>query len=291
MVEKQQRLAAVSRILNFSCVDGPGNRLVIFLQGCNFNCINCHNPHTINHCNGCGDCVETCPTAALSRQGEKVVWSSSLCTDCDKCIDVCSYKSSPKIAYYSVTDLLEIIRKQRFFLSGITISGGEATLQLPLIVQLFEAIKRDPELNELTCFIDSNGYLPESGWQKVEHVLDGVMIDLKSWQKETHQWLVGRDNHRVIQSIRYLAKRGKLYELRLLHIPTKSDLDVEVTEIIRLISTLPSSVNIRLNAFQHHGVTGEALAWEKCSEQEMKRFYELIAPHITQNIVLPTVYT
>ena len=39
-----ERQAIVSRILKFSCVDGPGNRLVLFLQGCNFNCINCHNP-------------------------------------------------------------------------------------------------------------------------------------------------------------------------------------------------------------------------------------------------------
>ena len=38
----------INKILNFSSVDGPGNRLVVFTQGCNFNCLYCHNPETID---------------------------------------------------------------------------------------------------------------------------------------------------------------------------------------------------------------------------------------------------
>ncbi len=39
--------ALVADTVTFSCVDGPGNRFVVFLQGCNFDCLACHNPHTI----------------------------------------------------------------------------------------------------------------------------------------------------------------------------------------------------------------------------------------------------
>ncbi|MBW3695685.1 YjjW family glycine radical enzyme activase [Vibrio sp. T187] len=289
---KTEKQAKVSRVLTFSCVDGPGNRLVLFLQGCNFDCITCHNPHTINHCNHCGDCASSCPSKALQLTSQgKVAWDSELCTHCDKCIEVCEHKSSPKITSMSVSDVLELVRKHQFFLSGITISGGEATLQLPFIIDLFQAIKSDTDLAHLTCFIDSNGALSKQGWQRVEPYLDGAMIDLKSWQAETHQWLVGRDNHRVIESINYLASFGKLHEVRLLHIPGKSDLESEIDLVGQYLKGLPKSVQIRLNAFQHHGVQGQALDWPKCTEQQMTAFHDRLYQRVQRPLLTPTVYT
>ena len=34
-------------VVPFSWVDGPGNRFVVFVQGCPFDCLACHNPGTI----------------------------------------------------------------------------------------------------------------------------------------------------------------------------------------------------------------------------------------------------
>lgn len=290
---KAEKQAKVSRVLTFSCVDGPGNRLVLFLQGCNFDCITCHNPHTINHCNHCGDCVPECPSEALTQNSDSgtVTWHPEKCTHCDKCIDVCSHKSSPKISLMTVSDVLEIARENQFFLSGVTISGGEATMQLPFIIDLFKAIKTDPQLSHLTCFIDSNGSLSPEGWSRVLPYLDGAMIDLKSWQNETHQWLVGRENHRVLSSINFLAEHQKLHEVRLLHIPGKSDLDTEVEQVGRYLSSLPETVAIRLNAFQHHGVIGEALNWSKCTKQQMNEFHDQLFAYVQRPMLTPQVYT
>lgn len=232
-----------------------------------------------------------CPAQALTvNERGKVVWDESNCTHCDQCIDVCRHRSSPKIQRYTVSQMLALIRRQHHFISGVTVSGGEATLQLPFLIQLFKAIKADQELAHLTCFVDSNGYLSQQGWQHLMPYLDGVMIDLKSWQNETHQWLVGRDNHKVISSIRLLAQHDKLHELRLLHIPGKSDLDRQIEQVARLINQLPCSVNVRLSAFQHHGVTGEALNWPKCSKEQMEHFHHALKGLIPHQITLPSVY-
>lgn len=280
----------VSKILTFSCVDGPGNRLVIFLQGCNFDCITCHNPHTINHCNHCGDCVSACPTGALTLENNMVKWEKSLCSDCDACTETCPSKSTPKTTLYTVKELLELLKLHHHFLSGITVSGGEASLQLGFVVELFKAVKASEQLAHLSCFIDSNGNLSEHGWNKLLPYIDGAMIDLKAWQSATHLWLVGRDNHRVIQSINQLAEHNKLYEVRLLYIPEKTDLLSEVEAVAEYLNRLPQQVKILLNAFQHHGVIGEGLTWDRCSEQQLQAFSEQLTSRLKQEVIVPSVY-
>ncbi|MEC4729027.1 YjjW family glycine radical enzyme activase [Shewanella sp. D64] len=290
----QNKLATVSQIQPFSCVDGPGSRLVIFLQGCNYNCKNCHNPHTIDLCDHCGDCVPTCPTQALTlvtTEGtSRIDWDSEPCTQCDTCLSVCPKQSSPKTRQYSVEDLLVLIHNQRHFINGITISGGEASLQLAFIIELFKAIKSNKELSHLTCMLDTNGSLSINGWHKLLPYLDSAMIDLKAWQEETHRYITGRDHHRVFQSLRLLAEHGKLYEVRLLHIPGISDFDSEIEAVATYLKQLPNSVRVKLNAFQHHGVTGEARQWGTCSEEQMKLLASALSQRGVGNLVLPSIY-
>ncbi|MEG0263523.1 MAG: YjjW family glycine radical enzyme activase, partial [Citrobacter sp.] len=262
------RCASVSRLIPFSCVDGPGSRLALFLQGCNLRCKNCHNPWTMGRCNDCGECVLHCPHDALSLSAGKVWWQSDVCQQCDTCLQMCPQQATPMTQTMSVDEVLRHIRKASLFIEGITVSGGEATTQLPFVIALFSAIKADPHLQHLTCMVDSNGMLRETGWEKLLPVCDGVMLDLKAWDSACHLQLTGRDNAAIKRSILFLAERGKLAELRLLVIPGHVDYLQHVDALAAFIHRL-GNIPVRLNAFHAHGVYGEAKAWPSATPEDV----------------------
>ncbi|WP_255419092.1 YjjW family glycine radical enzyme activase [Photobacterium sp. GB-27] len=287
--------ATISKILNFSCVDGPGNRMVIFFQGCNYNCKNCHNPQTIGLCNHCADCVKQCPTQALQaihteNEKTKVAWNQALCTECDKCIEACPRQASPKTITMSVSELIEKIHENRLFINGITVSGGEASLNLPFIISLFRLIKTTASLKHLTCMIDSNGSLSVTGWKHLTPYLDGAMIDLKAWHDETHKWLTNRSNHRVFETMNFLHAQNKLHEIRLLHIPNNTDFMEQIEKVAYYLRPFSSSVKIKLNAFRHHGVVGDALNWDECNQEEINQLANGLSERGVKNLLTPAIY-
>ncbi|WP_436859229.1 YjjW family glycine radical enzyme activase [Citrobacter tructae] len=283
------RCAIVSKIIPFSCVDGPGSRLALFLQGCNLRCKNCHNPWTMGQCNHCAECVSQCPHQALTLNADKVVWQADVCQQCDTCLQMCPQQATPMAQTMSVEDVLRQIRKVVPFIEGITVSGGEATTQLPFVIALFSAIKADPQLQSLSCLVDSNGLLSETGWEKLLPVCDGVMLDLKAWDSTCHRRLTGRDNVQIKRSITLLAERGKLAELRLLVIPGQADYLQHIDSLAAFIREL-GEVPVRLNAFHAHGVYGEARDWRSATPEDVNILAGALQERGVERLIFPALY-
>ncbi|GMQ93786.1 MAG: YjjW family glycine radical enzyme activase [Acidimicrobiia bacterium] len=252
-------LGLVNNTIKFSVVDGPGNRFVIFTQGCNFNCVTCHNPYTISECTSCGVCVGPCPENALTiERGPLVVVDRNTCTLCDICIDVCPIDSTPLATSFQVAELIDQIRQAAPFISGVTVSGGEATLQPDFVRSLFLRIKADPTLSHLTTLIDSNGSASVEVWNQLSDVMDGAMIDLKALDNNVHIQLTARTNNRVLAAIKHLAALDKLYEVRLLIVPGYNDDEATMERTSAWLHTIDPEMRIRLIGYRPHGVRPES---------------------------------
>lgn len=261
----------VASTVPFSMVDGPGSRYVLFLQGCNFDCTACHNPSTISMCNSCGDCIDECPHAALELVGGELVFHTDLCDHCNLCIEVCPTDASPIVEYQSVEGILARLRNVVSFLSGVTVTGGEPTLQLDFLIELFGAIKTDPGLSHLTTLVDTNGTLPISGWERLAPVLDGAMVDLKAFSEELHRNITGKGNLEVKDSIQWLARHDKLSEIRLLVIEGVTDELGELEAWAGFVQDIDPEVPVRLMGFRHLGTRPAAKAWPETTARSLEK--------------------
>lgn len=226
-------LGLVADTVPFSWVDGPGNRYVVFLQGCNFDCTACHNPHTI-------------PLA------------------------------TPRARVLTVEDVLDDLRPHHRFLSGITVSGGEATLQPDFLRDLFAAVKADPELAHLTTFLDTNGSASRAVWDLLLPVTDGVMVDLKAFESDVHLRLTGTPNAAVLRSICHLAARDRLYEVRLLLVPGVNDAADQLRRTAGWLLSVDPDVRVKVIGFRAHGVRASARDWPEPSDEDRGAWQRLL---------------
>ncbi|MGL4737953.1 MAG: YjjW family glycine radical enzyme activase [Cellulosilyticaceae bacterium] len=274
----------INQIIPFSSVDGPGNRTAIFLQGCNFNCIYCHNPETIQKCTHCGQCVDACEAGALEleRVSGKVIWDEARCVGCGACTKTCVRDSSPKTKRYTPSDLMASITPYLAFIQGITVSGGECTLQSDFVTELFRLAKS----KGLSCFLDTNG--STALWQEDElmAVTDGVMLDVKSWDTQTHTRYIGEPNDTVKANLEYLISVGKLYEVRTVILPEVLDAKQTVEAVARQIGQSSEPIRYKLITYRKMGVRPVYQHLEGPDEQQMKDFVALCKSYGCRDVIV-----
>jgi len=198
----------VNQIIPFSNVDGEGNRCSFFVQGCQLNCLYCHNSETIQKCRHCGLCIEHCPSKALSFQSGLVIYDERLCTQCDTCIMVCPYQSTPKAKTYTLEMLMVLIKSYLPYIRGVTFSGGEPTLYADFLAELSPKIKK----LGLTVYIDSNGFFDFDAILPLINSVDGFLLDIKAVDRIEH--LCGVKGQTHLDNLERLLEMDKVIEVR-----------------------------------------------------------------------------
>lgn len=96
---------------------------------------------------------------------------------------------SAQAKIYDVDELFKMIKSYKPFIRGITVSGGEPTLQYLAISELFKKVKS----LGLSCYIDSNGFFD---YEKIEELIlhtDKFLYDIKGMGKPLKRLCFSRE--------------------------------------------------------------------------------------------------
>ena len=130
----------------------------------------------------------------------------------------------------SADELLEQALKYRTYWGkkgGITVSGGEALLQMDFMIELFKKAKK---LGIHTC-IDTAAqpFTREepffSKFNELMEYTDLLLLDLKHIDSNQHKKLTGRENDNILDCALYLSELQKPVWIRHVLVPTITDND------------------------------------------------------------------
>ncbi len=136
----------------------------------------------------------------------------------------------------------EYERNRAFYKNGgITVTGGEALMQIDFLLELFALAKRR---GIHTC-LDTSGitYHPgKSGYNdKLDALMaltDLVMLDIKHIDPEGHKSLTGHDNAGILAFARYLEEKQVTVWIRHVVVPGITDDPGQLTRLGRFIGSL-----------------------------------------------------
>ena len=126
---------------------------------------------------------------------------------------------------------------------GITVTGGEALMQIDFLLELFALAK---EKGIHTC-LDTSGitYHPgespyNSKLDKLMELTDLVMLDIKHIDPAGHKELTGHDNAGILEFARYLAIKRVPVWVRHVVVPGITDDPEQLTRLGEFIALLPN---------------------------------------------------
>ena len=140
----------------------------------------------------------------------------------------------------------------------------------------------------MTCFVDSNCSFPLWTEEKKEFVeiFDKVMIDIKGFSEEEHNFITGMTNKTVIENFRFLAGMDKIYEVRTVIVPEITDNEKMVDNISKLISEYNSDIKYKIIKFRQNGVREDVLKAYTPNDAYMNKLKRIAVKNGLKDVVI-----
>lgn len=287
----------VFNIERFAIHDGPGIRTLVFMKGCPLRCLWCSSPQTQKPfpeftydpeaCQRCGTCIKYCTSKAISFSAEnEIVIDARLCCFCGECAKVCPNQALELIgSYYTVDSLYREIEKDRAFFrrsqGGITVGGGEPTLQSQFLTEFLHKCKRQ----YMHTAIETCGYCSGDRLNKVIKYCDMVFMDIKHMDDQVHQKLTGVSNRIILKNAREIASRTPMV-IRIPVVPGCNDSEdnigataefaAELGEKLLKVDLLPYH-KLGLDNYRRLGLKYQLDGIESPSAEKMEKLREIVA--------------
>ena len=144
---------------------------------------------------------------------------------------------------------------------GITVSGGEALLQIDFVLELFRLAKE----KGIHTTIDTAGnpFTREGEFfekfQELIKVTDLFLLDIKQMDTEAHKSLTGHTNENILDMATYLSEQGKDMWIRYVLVPGYTDSEEDIRNLHDFIETLDNVKRVEVLPYHTLGV----FKWEQ----------------------------
>ena len=164
---------------------------------------------------------------------------------------------------YTLDEIVDEMQKYTGFFEssggGITVTGGEPTLQAEFVTRLF---KRCRELNIHTA-LDTSGFVDLDRVEELLGYTDLILLDIKHAIDEKHRKITGVGNEKIKKFAMYTMQKAIPVWIRYVLIPGLTDGEEDLKEAAEFIKQLKNVEKVEVLPYHNMGV----YKWEKLGEE------------------------